>query len=93
MVTKILVADSENNSTSTGNIYFCLSKAEPIFYDLRRKNKLTAFFSNETNYNGPLSDVSTNYVYIIGYIAQVTYQINLNITECHTKNTHTHTSL
>lgn len=72
MVAKVLVADSALNATSTGNVYFCLSKSEPIFYDLRRKNKLTAFFANEANYKGPFSDAADNYVYIIGYVAQVT---------------------
>lgn len=71
MVTRVSVADSTLNGSSTGDVYFCLSKTEQFYYDLRRKNKLTAFFTNETTQELPVPDVSGNYVYIIGYVAQV----------------------
>lgn len=72
MVTKLSMADSPLNELSTGNIYFGLRKTEPVYYDLRRKNKLTAFFSDESDRSTmPIPDVSTNYVYLIGYVAQV----------------------
>lgn len=76
MVNVISVADSKRGERSTGNIYFYLLKYDPIFSDLKHKNRITALFTNEQSLAcsrrglDPMEPACSR-VMITGYIAQV----------------------
>lgn len=74
MVDTIKVADSTLNGTSTGNVNFYLQKNDPIFANIKKKNEVSAFFSNETTqFNNETSQFETigNRVMIAGFVSQV----------------------
>lgn len=74
MIDSIKVADSKLNETSTGNINFYLQKNDPIYANIKKKNEVSAFFSNQTTrFNNETSQVEIigNRVLITGYVAQV----------------------
>lgn len=74
MIDSIQVADSKWNESSTGNINFYLQKNDPIYANIKKKNEVSALFSNETTqFNNETSQVETigHRVLITGYVAQV----------------------
>lgn len=74
MFDTIPVADSVFNATSTGDVKFFMQKSNPIFANLKKKNEVSATFSNQTEtFDSETSTTeSTGYkVMIIGYVAQV----------------------
>lgn len=81
MVDTIKVADSTLNGTSTGNVNFYLQKNDPIFANIKKKNEVSAFFSNETTqFNNETSQFETigNRVMIAGFVSQVSWMKNRN---------------
>lgn len=74
MIDSIQVADSKWNESSTGYINFYLQKNDPIYANIKKKNEVSALFSNETTqFNNETSQVETigHRVLITGYVAQV----------------------
>lgn len=74
MIDKINIADSKLNESSTGNVNFYLQKNDPLFANVKKKNVVSAIFSNETQqYNNETSQMETTgyRVLITGFVAQV----------------------
>lgn len=74
MIDVIQVADSKLNGSSTGNVNFYLQKNDPIFANIKKKNEVSALFSNETTQlNNETSQIETigHRVLITGFVAQV----------------------
>lgn len=74
VVDKFQVADSVLNESSTGHINFYIQKNNPVFANIKKKNEVSAMFSNETKqFNNETSEweVNGNRIFITGYIAQV----------------------
>lgn len=74
MVDTIKVADSKWNETSTGDVNFYLQKSDPLFANIKKKNSVSAIFTNETTqFNNETQEVDTvGYrVLITGSVAQV----------------------
>lgn len=74
MVDILPFADSKRNESSTGDINFLLQKNNPVFANIKKKNAVSATFSNETQSfnNETLTLESAGYkVIITGYVAQV----------------------
>lgn len=74
MIDTVNVADSKLNETSTGEVFFYLQKNDPIFANIKKKNPVTAIFSNETTqFNNETSEMESSgfQVLITGFVAQV----------------------
>lgn len=74
MIDSIQVADSKWNASSTGNVNFYLQKNDPIYANIKKKNEVSALFSNETTQvNNETSQVEKvgHRVLITGFVAQV----------------------
>lgn len=74
MVDILPIADSNFNESSTGNINFLLQKNNPLFANIKKKNEISAVFSNQTqSFNNETSTFETTgyKVIITGYVAQV----------------------
>lgn len=74
VIDKFQVADSEFNASSTGDINFYLQKNKPFFANIKKKNEVTAMFTNETKlFNNETSEwePSGHRVFITGFVAQV----------------------
>lgn len=74
MIDSIQVADSKWNASSTGNVNFYLQKNDPIYANIKKKNEVSALFSNETiQMNNETSEVEKvgHRVLITGFVAQV----------------------
>lgn len=74
MVDILPFADSKLNESSTGDINFLLQKNNPVFANIKKKNEVSATFSNQTQFfNNETSTLeSSGYkVIITGYVAQV----------------------
>lgn len=80
MVDSINIADSKWNESSTGNINFYLQKSDPLFANLKKKNAVSAIFSNETKrYNNETEQMdAVGYrVLVTGSVAQVKKKLTL----------------
>lgn len=76
MVDILPIADSKPNESSTGDINFLLQKSNPLFNNIKKKNEISAIFSNQTqDFDDTTSAFqSAGYkVIITGYVAQVIY--------------------
>lgn len=76
MVDILPIADSKLNETSTGDINFLLQKSNPLFANIKKKNEISAIFSNQTQSfdNATSTFQSAGYKIIItGYVAQVNW--------------------
>lgn len=74
MIDSVKVADSTINGSSTGYVNFYLQKNDKLFANIKKKNEVSAFFSNETTqFNNETSQYETigNRVMITGYVSQV----------------------
>lgn len=74
MIDTIQIADSKWNESSTGDINFYMQKNDPIFANIKKKNEVSALFSNETTrFNNETSQFETigHRVLITGFVAQV----------------------
>lgn len=74
MIDSIQVADSKWNETSTGNVNFYLQKSDPLYANIKKKNEVSALFSNQTTqFNNETSQMETvGYrVLVTGFVAQV----------------------
>lgn len=74
MIDSIKVADSKFNETSTGDVNFYLQKNDPLFANIKKKNSVSAMFSNETTqFNNETSQMETTgyRVLVTGMVAQV----------------------
>lgn len=74
VIDKFQVADSVLNESSTGHINFFIQKDNPVFANIKKKNEVSAMFSNETKqFNNETSvwEVNGNRIFIVGYVAQV----------------------
>lgn len=74
MIDTVKVADSKLNESSTGVLNFYLQKNDPIYANIKKKNEVSAFLSNETTtFNNETSQYETtgHRVMITGFIAQV----------------------
>lgn len=72
MVDSINVGDSKWNESSTGDINFYLQKSDPLFANIKKKNLVSVFFSNETTkYNNETEQVDT-----VGYRVLVTGSVS-----------------
>lgn len=79
VIDKFQVADSEWNTTSTGDINFYLQKNNPVFANIKKKNEVSAMFSNETRlYNNETEqwEPTGHRVFITGFVAQVCLKRN-----------------
>lgn len=68
------VADSKWNESSTGYVLFYLQKNDPLFANIKKKNEVSALFSNETKqFNDETSqmEIVGHRVLVTGYVAQV----------------------
>lgn len=80
MVNVVSVADSIRGEKSTGDIYFYVLKVDPLFMDLKHKNKITALFSDEQSLTcskrglDPMEPTCSR-IMITGYVAQVRYKV------------------
>lgn len=74
MIDLINVADSKFNETSTGNVDFYLQKNDPLYANIKKKNDVSALFSNQTTqFNNETSQMETTgyRVLVTGTVAQV----------------------
>lgn len=74
VIDKFQVSDSVLNESSTGHINFYLQKNNPVFINIKKKNEVSAMFSNETKqFNNETSEweVIGNRIFVTGYIGQV----------------------
>lgn len=74
MIDSIKVADSKWNETSTGDVNFFLQKSDPLFANIKKKNEVSAIFTNETTqFNNETQEIDTvGYrVLVTGSVAQV----------------------
>lgn len=74
MIESMQVADSKWNESSTGHVSFYMQKSDPVFANIKKKNQVSALFSNETQqFNNETSQMEkTGYrVLITGFVAQV----------------------
>lgn len=74
MFDMIPVADSVFNATSTGDVKFFMQKSNPIFANIKKKNEVSATFSNQTENVDTETSTSTLVGYkvmVTGYVAQV----------------------
>lgn len=81
MVDILPIADSKLNESSSGDINFLLQKSNPLFANIKKKNEISAIFSNQTQSfdNATSTFQSAGYkVIITGYVAQVTMEFALN---------------
>lgn len=80
IIDKFQVADSEWNATSTGDVNFYLQKNNPVFANIKKKNEVSAMFSNETRiFNNETSEWETSgkRVFLTGFVAQVFFYFHL----------------
>lgn len=81
MIDSIKVADSKWNETSTGDVNFYLQKSDPLFANIKKKNEVSAIFTNETTqYNNETQQIDTvGYrVLVTGSVAQVNNEVLFN---------------
>lgn len=74
MVDLIPIADSKLNESSTGDINFLLQKNDQVYVNIKKKNEVSATFSNQTQtFNNQTSTFETSgyKVIVTGYVAQV----------------------
>lgn len=77
MVNVVSVADSKVGEKSTGDIYFYALKLDPLYWNIKHKNRITALFTNEQSLAcsklglDPMQPTCSR-VQITGYVAQVT---------------------
>lgn len=77
MIDSMKVADSKWNETSTGDVNFYLQKSDSLFANIKKKNTVSAIFSNETTqYNDETSQIE-----MVGYRVLVTGSVGQVIIE------------
>lgn len=85
IIDSINVADSKWNESSTGDVNFYMQKSDPLFANIKKKNEVSAIFSNETTqYNNETQQIDTvGYrVLVTGSVAQVN-RSTCNTIACH----------